>query len=169
MRLRRIARILVLPVAALALSACVPSAPPTINCDSIGSNDYGVVLEWCHTRYHSYKIDNSSLAAQNLANSIASRATTCDSSLGNYHSTSAQLRSYYPAANRIAENLYCWRAGGPNVCPEPHSAATGAMNAWLNSSGHRANMDNFSGQWVNGGGACNRSRGLWFAVVQFHT
>ena len=163
--LRRLARTLIaVPIAAVALSACVPSAPaPTISCDGINGT-YSLVLEWCHTRYHSYKLDGSSPAAQNLADYLAATMTSC-SNLGTKHSTSAQLRAAYPSATSIAENLFCWSGG---ACPTAQAGAASAMNAWVRSSGHRQNLDSFAGQWVNAAAQCNSTRHIYFGVAQFH-
>ena len=165
---RRIARILILPLAALLLSACVPrtgSAPASVSCDGIAGG-HTWVLETCHNRYRAYKQDTSSAAAQALANWLAANLTSC-SNLGAYHSSGSALLAAYPGSTAVAENLYCY--GGPaGVCPTATFGATKAMNAWIASAGHKANLDNFAGSWVNAAVGCNQARGLYFGVAQFH-
>ncbi len=168
-KLRRVTSItVVLPIAALLLSACVPrtgAAPAAVNCDGIAGG-HTWVLETCHNRYKAYKQDTTSPASQNLANWLAANLTSC-SNLGAYHSSGGALLAAYPGATSVGENLYCY-GGAPGTCPTASFAATKAMNAWIASPGHKANLDNFAGTWVNAAAACNHARGLYFGVAQFH-
>ena len=168
-KLRRIARVTIaLPIVAIALSACAPSggsAPPTIDCTGVGNTATSPAVEQCHGRYRAYKYDNSSGFAQSRANAIAGALTSC-SQIGNYHVTGQQLLQNYPGSTAVAENLFCyWSSAG---CASAHFGATKAINAWLNSSGHKRNMDNFAGSWVNAAGACVGGRNYWIGVAQFH-
>ena len=163
---RRVTRtVIALPIAALALSACVSGpAPSSVSCDGIVAKFNSPVVEQCHNRYRPYKMDVSSSAAQQKANSLASSLTSC-ANLSNYHTAGGTLLALYGGATSVGENLYCYGSGAG--CPSATFGATKAMNGWLSSTGHKANLDRFAGAWVNAGAACGGS-GLYFAVAQFH-
>jgi len=156
--------LLVVPVAALALAACgptpAPAPPPHVPCYDVGTA--GATIAACHLNYATYTIDPNPFAQQ-VADSIAVLHTCAN--LGAHHTASSTLHAVYPAATSIGENLYCqWSSSG--ACPSNGDGATNAINAWLNSPPHRANMDGFVGASVVGGASC--SAGYYIAVAQFH-
>ena len=162
---RAAAAVVLLPVAALVLTACLPPPPPpvTVSCGDAGTAGGSVAV--CHLSYTSYMIDPNPFAQQ-VADSIASSGATC-ANLAARHTPGPTLLAAYAGASSVGENLYC-QTSGPGTCPSNAQGATNAVNAWLASPPHRANMDGFAGAWVVGGAACNPATGYYFAVAQFH-
>ena len=159
---------LVAPVAVIGLAACVPKtspAPASVNCDGIAGT-YSQVVEACHNRYRTYKLDTTNPSAGNHALNLVNSMSSC-SGLGTKHTPGPTLLAQYPGSTGVAENLFCWQ-GGANNCPPTTNAASTAMNAWIKSAGHKANLDNFAGAWVNAAAACSQAKGLYIAVAQFH-
>jgi hypothetical protein len=123
-------------------------------------------IEWCHLTYASFNLDGTNTSAQALADNLAATMPSC-SNLGSRHTPGATLLAQYPGSLGVGENLYCLGQGAGN-CPSPTFGATKAMNAWLASPGHSANIHGFIGKWVNAAAACNPATGLYFGVAQFH-
>jgi hypothetical protein len=150
-RFRRVATItLVLGAGSMVLTACLPPAPPppppTVTCSNAGTA--GASVANCHIVYAYYQVDPNPFAQQ-VADLIAASGATC-ANLEARHTSSGALFNAYPSAFSVGENLYC--QGG---CPSNAQGATNALNAWLASPPHRANMDTFVGAFVVGGAACN--------------
>ena len=174
---RKLAGLVVLPVAALALAACAPkppappAPPPTVNCTVDGTLSQAV--EACHSNYRAYRLDASSNGAEATVARILSTITPsqCSSSLGGYHTSGGTLMSYYPGATSASENLYCMYYS-TGQCPAATLGATKAVNGWLASPGHKANMDSILSPSVNAAAGCvptsSGGRGVYVAVAQFH-
>jgi hypothetical protein len=171
-RRTKIAGLAMLPIAAIVLGACgpapAPAPAPTVACDNTAST-MGAAVEQCHLKYRSYSIDTTNSYAQTTALYISNflSRSACSTSLASYHNTGTALLNAYRPSTMVAENLYCsYFSSG--ACPSAQLGATQAMNGWLKSPGHKANMDNFAGKWVNGGAVCNPYTGVYVAVAQFH-
>ncbi len=174
---RKLAGLVMLPVIALALAACGPKPgappppPPTVNC-TVGST-LSQAVEACHTNYRAYRLDTSSSGAETTVARMLATITpaTCSSNLGSYHTSGGTLLSYYPGGASASENLYCtYYSNGQ--CPSATSGATKALNGWLASPGHKANMDSILSPSVNAAAGCNPTsnggRGVYVAVAHFH-
>jgi uncharacterized protein YkwD len=66
------------------------------------------------------------------------------------------------AQSVYAENLYCWWNGSAN-CPASFLGAKQAINGWMNSAGHRANIDGHG--TVGAAVICNS--GHYFAAAHY--
>ncbi|MSO78242.1 MAG: hypothetical protein EXQ79_01380 [Acidimicrobiia bacterium] len=175
---RKLAGLVMLPVAALALGACAPKPapppppPPTVSCTVGGTLSEAV--EACHTNYRAYNLDTANNGAEATVARIlaAITPTSCSSALASFHSSGATLMGYYPAASSGSENLYCMYFSN-GQCPSAALGATKAMNGWLASPGHKANMDSILSLWVNAAAGCvptaSGGSGVYIAVAQFHT
>jgi uncharacterized protein YkwD len=126
-------------------------------------------LEQCHLKYRAYTLDSASSFAEDRASYIAARITqgTCASTIAWYHVSGSTLLGAYPGSSAVAENLHCHYYSGTTSCSSPTLGATKAMNAWLASPGHKANLDAFAGKSVNAAAACSAD-GVYVAVAQFH-
>ncbi len=173
---RRLAGFVILPVAALALAACAPKPapppppPPTVSCTVGGTLSQAV--EACHQKYRMYNLDSSSNGAEATVARILATVTpsACSSSLASFHTSGATLMSYYPGASSASENLYCMYSS-TGQCPSATLGATKAMNGWLASPGHKANMDSILSPSVNAAAGCVASpggTGVYIAVAHFH-
>ncbi|MBM3670627.1 MAG: CAP domain-containing protein [Actinobacteria bacterium] len=137
-----------------------PPLPPVLNCFDSGTG--ALTIAQCHINYATYSIDPNPFA-QTVAATIAASGTCAN--LGSKHTPGATLLAVYAGATSVGENLFCsWTSSG--ICPSNAQGATSALNGWLNSPGHKANMDGFAGASVVGGAACNA--GVYVAVAQFH-
>jgi hypothetical protein len=169
---RRIIRaVLVATVAGLVLAACVPKTspppPPAVDCSNVSASPYtySEVVENCHNKYRTYKLDKANASAGNKALSLANSLSSCSSLSNSSHTPGATLLAQYPGSTSVGENLYCWQG---SACPPIANAASSAMNAWIKSTGHKANLDNFAGAWVNAAATCNTAKRMYVAVAQFH-
>ena len=180
-RRRRVAGIMLMPVAALVIGACAPKPappppappppPPTVSCTVGGTLSDAV--EQCHLKYKAYSLDTANVSAQDKADSLIDMTPSqCSSSLGAFHTPGSTLIAQYPGSSAVAENLQCQYFSNGN-CSGATFGATTAMNKWLASAGHKANLDNFAGKSVNAAAACrsvaNGGTGVYIAVAQFHS
>lgn len=175
---RKLAGLVVLPVLALVLAACAPKPPPpppppiTVSCTTGGTLSQAV--EACHLKYRAYNVDTASNGAEATVSRILSTITQAQCSggaLGSYHTAGGTLMSYYPGATSASENLYCMYYS-TGACPSSTLGATKAMNGWLASPGHFANMKAAASTSVNAAAGCvptsSGGRGVYVAVAQFH-
>ena len=172
---RKLAGLVILPVAAMALAACSPKPPPppppTVSCTVDGTLSQAV--EACHLKYRAYRLDTTSNGAEATVQRILATITAaqCSSSLASFHTPGSTLLGYYPGKTSASENLYCMYYS-TGQCPSATLGATKAMNAWLASPGHKANMDSILSPSVNAAAGCvptsSGGRGVYVAVAQFH-
>ena len=175
---RTVASLAFVALAAGVLAACAPAPPPpppavTISCTVSGTLSDAV--EACHQKYKGFTLDTSSTKAQDLANSLIGMTPgQCSSILESFHSGLGgrpTLGSQYPSASSASENLYCWYSSTGN-CPNATMGASNAMNGWIKSPGHKANLDSILSVSVNAAAVCNPvsrgGTGVYVAVAQFH-
>jgi hypothetical protein len=156
-RRRKIAGLTALGLGAVfVLAACGPTptpAPPTVSCN--GGPTHTAAIESCHQQINPYSIDgNLQQQAQASINRYAGSACPPAGGLQHQLGPSAQ-----------AENLYC-KNYGTGACPSPQQFANDAVNAWLASPGHQANITNFAWGYLGAGYTC--TAGHAFGGVQFH-
>jgi hypothetical protein len=153
-RRRKIAGLTVFAVLAVSvLAACgpAPSAGPAGGCGSPAAHD--AALESLQQQQYPYTIAaDAQYGAQVSANRFC--GATCPNGLP--HAT---------LASGWGENLYC-KYYGTTTCPSPSQFAQDAISAWLNSSGHLANMQRFAGHYMGAGYTC--WAGHAFGSIQFH-
>jgi uncharacterized protein YkwD len=129
-----------------------PPPPPTVSCN--GASTYVAAIEQCLQQVNPYWVDPTAEAvAQNNVNRYA--GATCSSGVLQHVGVPAGY----------GENLYCKFYGGP-TCPSPQQFANDAVNAWLASPAHQANMTNFVGGGIGAGYTC--TNGSAFGAVEFH-
>ena len=145
-------------IGSLGLAGCFgppPPAPRTVNCNPSGDATPGNpasasnAIAECHKQVKGYTTSPGlNWSAQVEANER--NGAVCQSG--------ALVHS---PPGGVAENLYCWYTGGG--CPASQVGATKAMNAWLASAGHNANINNHS--TVGAGVTC--TNGHYFAVAHY--
>jgi hypothetical protein len=154
-RRRKIAGLTALGLGAVfVLAACGPTpapAPPTVSCN--GGVTHVAAIESCHQQINPYSIDgNVEADAQASANRF--NTATC----------AGGVLTHAIGPHSQAENLYC-KNYGTGACPSPQVFANDAVNAWLASPGHQANITNFAWGYIGAGYVCHA--GQAFGAVQF--
>lgn len=160
MRRRRIAGGLaaLVTIGSLGLAGCLAPPPPpaSVSCSDAGDAAPGPsatganAISTCHQQVKPYTV--SIPLTISAINEAAERV--------NFACVNGSLVHSPPPG--VAENLYCWW-NGTSSCPAANVGATKAVNAWLNSAGHRANIDNHSS--VGAAVICNN--GHYFAVAHY--
>jgi uncharacterized protein YkwD len=153
--------VVLVAVGSLGLAGCFapppPPPPPQVSsCPSAGdvtpngTASVSNAIAQCHSNYKAYTV-SSTLNASAQAEAQERAGMQC---------TSGALVHSPPAG--VAENLYCWYNGSAN-CPSASFGAVKAVNGWLASAGHKANIDSHS--VVGAGVICNA--GHYFAVAHY--
>jgi hypothetical protein len=145
-------------VGSLGLAGCLAPPPPpsSVNCSDAGDVPPGPTatgsnaIATCHQQIKPYTVSiGLTVTAQSEA---AERA-------GFVCQNGALVHSPPPG---VSENLYCWW-NGTSTCPTAGAAATKAVNGWLASAGHKANINGHSS--VGAAVICNS--GHYFAVAHY--
>jgi hypothetical protein len=144
-------------VGSFGLAGCLGPAPPsrTVSCSSAGDGtptnpaSASNAIAECHKQIKGYTT-SSGLMSTARSEAAERQGMLCQNG--------ALVHS---PPGGVAENLYCWYTSAG--CQGSDVSATKAMNAWLASAGHNANINNHN--FVGAGVTC--TNGHYFAVAHY--